>query len=368
MAPHEKIFVDSALAEDENHGPIGCHECHGGNPADPDWKTAHKGVVKDPTYPDPTKACGDCHPEICAASGTSLHVGLAPFKTVIDRRAGPDEPGRTKVDKARQAHCQSCHSSCGQCHVSRPEAVEGGLLEGHLFLKRAPEALTCTACHGSRMQKEYYGKNPGLPPDVHKTKYFKCTKCHQAAEMHGDGKKYADRFSVANRPRCLDCHQEILKDQAPNAEQHQTHKDLVSCQVCHSVAYKNCYNCHFGKDKQGYKYFKCEKSDLDFKIGFNPLPSEDRPQKYVTLRHIPIDQQSFKFYVDSGLPGFDSVPTWKLAAPHNIQRKTPQNKTCNACHGNKALFLRQEDVWPRYVQANKEVIVPAKAIPEPVKP
>jgi len=50
LAPHEKIFVDSDfIDEDENHGQIGCHECHGGNPDDKNWKTAHKGVVKDPT-------------------------------------------------------------------------------------------------------------------------------------------------------------------------------------------------------------------------------------------------------------------------------------------------------------------------------
>ena len=61
MAPHEKVFVDTAFFEDENHGDLDCVECHGGNPEAPDWETAHKGVVKDPTYPDASKVCGACH-------------------------------------------------------------------------------------------------------------------------------------------------------------------------------------------------------------------------------------------------------------------------------------------------------------------
>ena len=80
LAPHEKIFVDSEIAEDENHGELCCHECHGGDPNEPDWKKAHKGVVKDPSYPDPSEVCGACHEEITENYKTSLHVSLAPFK------------------------------------------------------------------------------------------------------------------------------------------------------------------------------------------------------------------------------------------------------------------------------------------------
>jgi hypothetical protein len=80
LAPHEKIFVDSEIAEDENHGEIDCNECHGGDPNEPDWRKAHKGVAKDPSYPDPSEACGACHEEIAENYKTSLHVSLSPFK------------------------------------------------------------------------------------------------------------------------------------------------------------------------------------------------------------------------------------------------------------------------------------------------
>jgi hypothetical protein len=363
LAPHEKLFVDSEIAEDENHGEIGCHECHGGDPNEPDWSKAHKGAAKDPSYPDPSEACGACHEEIAENYKTSLHVGLSPFKKIIDIRANTDNPVHQKVNAAREGHCSSCHSSCGQCHISRPDSVEGGLLEGHLFQKRPPMQEVCTACHGSRIGKEYLGENKGFKPDIHKEKYFKCNKCHKADEMHGDGKDYANRYEVENGPKCLSCHQAIYDAKAQNVKNHWIHKDQVSCNVCHSQAYKNCYACHFGKDKKGFKFFKTKGSNMQFKIGLNPLKSEKRPESFVTVRHIPVDQDSFKFYVKRGLKNFDSLPTWKLATPHNIRRQTPQNKTCNACHGNKDMFLLKKDVKRKYLKANKNVVVPKDLIP-----
>lgn len=367
LAPHEKIFVDSEFAEDENHGLMGCEECHGGDPNEPDWKKAHNDVVRDPSYTDLSETCGICHEDIAENFPTSLHASHVPFKTIIGARTSDDEAVYPKVDAAREAHCTSCHSTCGQCHISRPAAVGGGLLDSHLFQKSPPMHTVCTACHGSRIEKEYMGKNKGIPPDVHKTKYFKCKKCHTADEMHGDGNEYANRYEVENAPKCKNCHEDIYADTAENARQHQLHKDRVSCQVCHSMPYKNCFSCHFGKDKLGYKYFKTKGSTLQFKIGLNPLQSDKRPEKFVTLRHVPVDHGSFRFYVDNGLTNFDRLSTWKLATPHNIQRKTPQNASCNACHGTAALFLLEKDVKPEYLNANRTVILAADQIPQKVK-
>lgn len=363
LAPHEKIYVDSEFAEDENHGEMGCEECHGGDPSEPDWKKAHIGIVKDPSYPDPSETCGACHEDIAEHYQTSLHVSLSPFKKIIATRANDDKAVHAKVDAAREGHCTSCHSSCGQCHVSRPEAVEGGLLDSHLFQKRPPMHTVCTACHGSRIEKEYMGKNKGIPPDVHKTKYFKCNKCHTGDEMHGDGKDYANRYEVENGPNCVNCHDTIYADDAQNGKQHRQHKDRVSCQVCHAMPYKNCSSCHFGRDKQGLKFFKTKAATLEFKIGLNPLQSQKRPEKFVTLRHVPVDQDSFKFYVENGLANFDKLSTWKLATPHNIQRKTPQNSSCNACHGKASLFLLEKDVQSEYRNANKTVIIAVDQVP-----
>ena len=129
LAPHEKIYVDSEIAEDEFHGELSCDACHGGNPNDPNWKTAHEGVVKDPSYPDAVSSCGQCHEDIAEHYASSLHMGLASFKKVTEKRLGSNPAMQDKLTQARAAHCGGCHSSCGQCHISRPESVEGGLLD-----------------------------------------------------------------------------------------------------------------------------------------------------------------------------------------------------------------------------------------------
>ncbi|MBU4185941.1 MAG: hypothetical protein KKC23_07070 [Proteobacteria bacterium] len=119
-----------------------------------------------------------------------------------------------------------------------------------------------------------------------------------------------------------------------------------------------------GEDKQGIKYFKTRRSTIDFKIGLNPFSGKKRPEKFVVVRHIPVDQGTFDFYVDNGLANFDRLPTWKPATPHNIRRKTPQNTTCNSCHGNTDLFLLEKDVEQAYKKANKDVIVSPEMIPK----
>jgi len=364
LAPHEKILVDSDIVDDENHGEIACHECHGGNPDDPNWKTAHKGVVKDPTYPDATAACGDCHDEINENYQKSLHASLRPYKLIMDKRASSNTVIRNKLGCAMDTHCSECHSSCGQCHISRPNSVEGGFLDGHLFQKKPPMQEVCTACHGSRIQKEYLGEHEGLLPSIHKKKYMKCDKCHTGEEMHGNGKEYAHRYDVENGPKCVDCHKEIYKREATNVITHRIHKDKASCHVCHSQPYNNCSTCHVGKDKQGLAFFKTKSSWVDFKIGFNPLKSEKRPEKFVTLRHVPVDKKTFDYYVKDALSNFDTLPSWKLATPHNIRLKTTQNANCNACHGNESLFLLEKDVEDNEKGANKNVIVPVNQVPK----
>jgi hypothetical protein len=112
-----------------------------------------------------------------------------------------------------------------------------------------------------------------------------------------------------------------------------------------------------GIDKNGLAYFKTDDSQMTFKIGRNPLKSEERPWNYVLVRHIPVVADTFAFYGEGMLPTFDNLPTWKYATPHNIQRVTPQNQSCESCHDNPDLFLMADDVDPQEQQANAAVIV-----------
>jgi thiosulfate/3-mercaptopyruvate sulfurtransferase len=94
-----------------------------------------------------------------------------------------------------------------------------------------------------------------------------------------------------------------------------------------------------------------------FKIGLNPIRSSDRSYEYVVLRHVPTCSTLCEYYGCDVLPDFDALPTWKYATPHNIQLNTPQNQSCNACHGNRDLFLTTDDVTPGERTANQGVVV-----------
>jgi thiosulfate/3-mercaptopyruvate sulfurtransferase len=76
-----------------------------------------------------------------------------------------------------------------------------------------------------------------------------------------------------------------------------------------------------------------------------------------------VDRGLFAYYLDGALGDFDSVPTWKMATPHTIQRNTPQSESCDSCHGNRELFLQEGDVRGNYRRANRNVVVPDSMIP-----
>ena len=240
--------------------------------------------------------------------------------------------------------------------TGQPTSVGGGLISGHQFKSIQAFTRTCTACHGSRINNEYTGRNAGIPADAHWTKVgMACFKCHTGESLHGMTGEKTKRYDGVPSPACTDCHPDVTTG-ADGVMQHAMHSGKVQCQVCHSVQYKNCNSCHVQTNEEGTPYFKIDPSFMDIKVGLNPLKSEDRPWDYVVLRHVPIDPDNFAFYGEDILSNFDALPTWKYATPHNIQRITPQNETCNGCHGNEDLFLSEGDLMPYEIEANQSVI------------
>ena len=365
MEPYEKVFVDSDFLEEDPHGQIPCSDCHGGDPSDSSWETAHKGVVKDPSFEKLAETCGNCHEKIAGAAPQSVHYTLQPYwRNLYARMDTSNRAVLGKVKAAFKNHCQNCHSSCGQCHVSRPDAVEGGFVDGHFFHKRPDMETNCTACHGSRVQKEFMGKNKGYPGDVHFIKgHMNCNRCHSADEMHtADGGAF-NRYLVDKHQTCESCHPDAAS-QTSKVKMHSIHTGKVQCQVCHSVAYKNCYGCHVGKDAKGLPYYQVDSSTMDFKIARNPLKSKKRPYDFVLVRHVPTNPHLFDYYVKDAFVRFDSLTTFKYATPHNIQLRTPQTASCNACHGNRELFLTEDSVPPGERTANRRIIVRESDIPQ----
>jgi len=179
------FFPQPAFLETD-HGGIACEHCHGGDPEDDDWQTAHKGVITDPTYPDPTTACSECHEDIVASAVSSLHFTLRPMKQAIEQRTGNENPAALKIiDAAINRHCLTCHASCGQCHVSRSDYAGGGLLAAHRLIKTPSMDTTCASCHGGRVHSEYTGVEDDYEADVHyANEDMTCMDCHKASEMH----------------------------------------------------------------------------------------------------------------------------------------------------------------------------------------
>jgi len=347
----EKVYLKDTKFLDSTHGKVGCVICHGGNSTAEDKDTAHQAIIIDPS----AEGCNTCHADIALLNETSLHTNLTGFTTNLEARGGDMSEG-SPLDTAFGNHCQQCHTTCGQCHVSRPDELGGGLVSSHTFKRTPSMQYNCTACHGSRVGDEYLGGNEGVPGDVHWTQEtMTCTACH-GQELHGSGSMVANRYSNTASASCEDCHEDVWTDTA-GIPQHEQHIGDLECQVCHSLTYKNCYSCHTGLDKEGIPYRTTEPSEMFFKIGLNPIRSSERPYKYVVLRHVPTSANTYDFYGENLLPEFDNASTWKYATPHNIQLHTPQNESCNSCHGNTDIFLTEDDVDPAEREANRGVIV-----------
>lgn len=361
MAPlelHEKVLVAKDFLE-TTHGSMACIDCHGGNSKAAEMNAAHVGMQADPTFPNAVEACGECHAEEAELAKTSLHYTLATYRPMVHERATTDQTQLQMLNQGMDNHCYSCHASCGECHISRPNFAKGGFIAGHNFNKTPDQTNQCTACHGSRVGNEFTGKTGS--GDAHYTKHdMDCMSCHSSKDLHGDGKTdHRDRYDVEGLSSCQDCH-----EQDDSIEQHAIHGEKVSCYVCHSQPYANCYGCHVGLDDKGLAYFKNPDEEELFRIGINPDQTDKRPEKWILLRRTPSVPTSFDFYGKDLLPRFDRLNNWKYASPHNIQKKTTQNRECNNCHGNEELFLTEEKIKAEFRKANKKVIVAYKMIPE----
>lgn len=360
LEPQEKVLVSKDFLS-TTHGALACESCHGGNPAGTDKTTAHAGFDPLPSANNPQKACGGCHAEVVATAKDSLHVTLSTFPKVLANRANKERWGH--IDEARKNHCSSCHTSCGGCHVSRPEMAGKGFVNGHTFKKSSDPINQCTACHGSRVGYEFYGERG--QGDIHAAKAMDCVVCHKAKEMHAAASKdIPDRYHLKEMVGCTDCHQDL---QHGSVRDHALHIGKVQCQVCHSQTYVNCYTCHVGKDTEGTAYFQNQREVETLKIGLNyDAKAPGAGYQYMLVRHVPSYPGMLDFYSKDALTNFGNVPTWKRASPHNIQRRTWQAANCNNCHGNRALFLSSSDLLDDEKQANTKVVVPDGKVPKPI--
>lgn len=354
MEVWERVFLGKAEFLSTTHGQIACVLCHEGDRWASEKEAAHQGMITDPS--EGGQSCLACHADVVHTSETSLHTTLTGMREGLMARGGSFT--NSPLAQAFDNHCQTCHATCGSCHVSRSDSQGGGLVSAHYFKK--PSILyNCAACHGARAGNEYLGNHEGIPGDVHWTKEgMSCNKCH-GEEIHQSPADATNRYHNRLTITCVSsgCHDDLSRREPPNEYHREEMLGKVACQACHSVEYKNCYGCHVALDGEGKGYFTTEPSVIQFKIGLNPIRSKTRPSEYVVLRHVPVNRDMFEYYGTNLLPDFDAVPTWKYATPHNIQLHTPQTESCNSCHGQPSLFLTGADVAAEEMAANRPVIV-----------
>ncbi|GBD94895.1 hypothetical protein BMS3Abin05_02511 [bacterium BMS3Abin05] len=361
LEPWEKVFVKQDFFGSV-HGKIACIGCHKGNPEAATPEAAHKGMSADPSE-EPQTTCAGCHTNVVAHFEKSIHFNQNGYFTLFEKRAGFSLKDNPSLMAHFKQDCGTCHTTCGQCHVSRPAIVKGGFLTGHRFQKSPDMINNCLACHGSRTGEEYLGSAEGYRPDVHWDPGGKqCEFCHKESELHGSGAESDLLYNVPNAPRCENCH----RDKAAANVYHFMHWKNLQCQVCHSQDYKNCNSCHVGAGGLAEPAYRA------FKIGRNPIQSPGHPKAYVVLRHVPILRNSYAAWGVADLPNYNSEPTWKYSTPHNIRLWTDRTDTTGSggncafkCHSSDTFFLRKADVAPGELDANQNVIVPADFPPKP---
>ncbi|MDA8387046.1 MAG: hypothetical protein M0Z58_00110 [Nitrospiraceae bacterium] len=359
------------------HGRIGCINCHKGKNAD-NVAEAHKGLVKDPSAAD-GGVCGQCHAGITSTYKNAMHYRLTGIRDIVNTIIEPHKLQDTLLPAAFKLDCNNCHATCGSCHVAWPIVAKGGLLARHMFQKNPPMEKTCYACHGSRYAGEYMGLL-GPYADVHYEKYqMVCTDCHKGDFLHNTRPADAKRFYAVRTPMCENCHPNAVPGKS-NIPMHNAHKkNELACTVCHATEYFNCTNCHVSLDvkEPGKITVIFPAGPLEtFKIGRNYDRSRYNPYAYDLVRHTPMLKNSlasFRYfqYVLTGKPGpedlisnYNALPTWNSASVHTIRLRTPQNRTCNSCHGHKELFLTKSDLNPVEPTANLKIIV--TSVPPPV--
>ena len=414
LEPWEKVYIKltgdktSFRDIDPIHGFVGCAQCHGGkelvasDELDSTFTDtlllqslkaeAHEGMVKDPSI-DAESNCGSCHADIVERNKNSMHSQLwgEQYKIAYRYNGGstmaecPED-----MNEKFQGECMSCHTTCGQCHVSRPNSVGGGFVSKHLFERQPDMKNNCTACHGSRIGVDFYGYSDGEGltgnyQDKHFSKFMDCFDCHGSdagfEDFHGNGDEATNpprsRYETHGLATCESCHPfgdtqvETVIDTTfgendttfVTKNYHETHWPSadswgakLACFVCHSQKYYNCNSCHtqgewkgnFGEVEGetdvhegdgGYREFP------DFRIGHNPAFDSDEDwspsleahsnAEWIVVRHVPTTETTYaNWEAENAEIDLSTMETWQYASPHNIRKWTKQTEIFTDSLGN----------------------------------
>ncbi|USD36242.1 hypothetical protein [Ferrimonas sp. SCSIO 43195] len=381
-----------------SHGELDCSDCHQADASKA--KSWHPAIQSDPTA-DGGSVCSDCHGEEMVTNFRhSLHYTVNGIAKGLVERLAQTPNAQELYDEMHHAEvegCNSCHATCGQCHISQPDYVGGGLLNKHAFVKNADPEQTCETCH-------YENAETHRELDAHVTKHnMSCTDCHSAQqEFHGrdineipEGNLYSggpDNITKGHfeqtqkkdiiQVKCEDCHQDKIDDHTELLTGKAAlinHNEKLKCTACHTQPYTNCFGCHEDSPesvgtwetlKRVVKGAVGEVGDENIKLGLSV--ANDPHSKLVPLSHSGGVSKDSKAVVNLKDPATKSY--WVPFAAHFVSKNplaTAEARTskrmCENCHNtDNDIFLKHSDVQLGITDPVSETqwIVPANRLPK----
>lgn len=214
--------------------------------------------------------------------------------------------GLTGIPYEEIPECMSCHAkTCDRCHAYQ----EGDIWK--YSVDRAQDMKTCLGCHGKEALIFMLGEKMGKP-DVHIQKGMVCVDCHDAVDVHGDGKTYPSmRVSGAIRASCENCH-----DLDTSVEAHAIHREKVACDACHVGFNLSCVNCHFDS------FLKTGKREGNFFLNSTFMLLVNHRGK--------VNSGTAMTFVANG----KKLVVYSPQFTHAIQ---PKGRGCGECHDNEAV-------------------------------
>ncbi|SDK20589.1 hypothetical protein SAMN04488540_12157 [Ferrimonas sediminum] len=390
-----QVSVDAMAS----HSALDCSDCHqaDGNKA----KSWHPAIQADPTA-DGGSVCSDCHGEEMVTNFRhSLHYTVNGVTKGLVERLAQTPDAQEIFDEMHhypEEGCNSCHATCGQCHVSQPDFAGGGLLNKHEFIKQPETEKTCETCH-------YENAETHREVDAHVTKHnMTCLDCHSdVQEFHGrdikdipEGRLYNEGPNGTKtgpyeqtqkrdviKVKCEDCHQDKVADHTELLTGKAAlinHNEKLKCTACHTQPYTNCFGCH-EDDTESVGTWETLKrvaqgalgqvgEDENIKLGLSV--AGDPHSKLVPLSHSAGASKDSKVVVDLKNPETKSY--WVPFAAHFVSKNPlataearASKRMCENCHNtDNDIFLKESDVQLGVLDpvSEQQWIVPNSRLPK----
>ena len=202
-----------------------CHDCHGGNPSDPDIAMDEEEGFKGKPEPEDTpEFCASCH-----SDPANMRASDLPFDQYQKYSRSVHGIKLLKEEDDEAPNCQNCHGSHKILRVSDPQSPAN----------RKNIVKTCGKCHANsdimEERKLPYDQYELYKNSVHGKPYFEsgdlgvptCIDCHSNHDI-----KKPDTLSV--RLVCVKCH----------IDQEEQYKKSGHWAVAKRSGKPVCVNCH----------------------------------------------------------------------------------------------------------------------------